>query len=74
MSMVQAFPYIAEKPVIFDILAAEMGESSAWDLMQPNGLEELEHNVRWQQVVRYLTTVTADVTDFHVPLVPLCSM
>lgn len=74
ISMVQAFPYIAEKPIIFDILAAERGEPSAWDLMQPAGLEELEHNVRWQQVTRYLTTVTADVTDFHVPLMPLCSI
>ena len=69
MSMVKAFPYVAEKPQIFDVLAAERGELSARELMQPAGLDNIEHNAKWQQVVQYLATVTADNLDLHVPIV-----
>ena len=69
MSMVKAFPYIAEKPQICEILAAERDEPSAMELMQPAGQNNLEHNARWQQVVQYLTTVTAENLDLHVPII-----
>ena len=69
MSMVKAFPYIAEKPQIFKILAAERGEPAAMELMQPAGQNNLEHNARWQQIVQYLTTVTAENLDLHVPII-----
>lgn len=67
--MVKAFPYIAEKPQIFEILAAERGEPSAMELMQPAGQINIEHNARWQQIVQYLTTVTAENLDLHVPII-----
>ena len=69
MSMVKAFPYVAEKPQIFDVMAAERGELSARGLMQPAGLDNIEHNAKWQQIVQYLATVTADNLDLHVPIV-----
>ncbi|KAA6419986.1 MAG: hypothetical protein FRX49_10008 [Trebouxia sp. A1-2] len=69
MSMVKAFPYVAEKPQIFDVMAAERGELSARELMQPAGLDNIEHNAKWQQMVQYLATVTADNLDLHVPIV-----
>lgn len=74
MSIVQAFPYIVEKPVIFDLLAAERGEPPAWQLLAPAGLDDLEHSAKWHQVSRYLATVTPDLTDVHVPLKPLCNI
>ncbi len=69
LSMVKAFPYIAEKPQLFDMLAADRHEPSARELMQPAGGDNLEHNAKWQQVVKYLTTVTAESVDMHVPLI-----
>ena len=72
MSIVKPFPYVVEKPVIFELLAAELNEPSAWQLMQPAGLDDLEHNARWQQVVNYLQTLTTELVDIHVPLAPSC--
>ncbi len=69
MSMVKTFPYVAEKPQIFDVMAAERVELSAKELMQPAGLDNIEHNARWQQIVQYLATITADNLDLHVPIV-----
>ncbi len=69
MSMVTAFSYVAENPYIFDVLAAERGELSARELMKPAGLDSIEHNTRWQQIVRYLGTVRAEDAEVHVPIV-----
>ena len=69
MSMVKPFPYIAEKPRIFELLAMQRGEPSAEELMQPAGLDNIEHDARWQRVVKYLATVTDRNLDFHVPLI-----
>ena len=69
MSMVTAFPFVAENPYMFDILAAERGELSARELMQPAGLDNIEHSARWQQIVRYLGTVRAEDAEVHVPVV-----
>jgi len=41
MSMVKAFPYVAEKPQIFDSLAAERHKLSARELMQPAGMDNI---------------------------------
>ncbi len=68
MSIVTAFPYVAENPYMFDILAAERGELSARELMKPAGLN-IEHNARWQQIIRYLGTIRAEDAEVHVPLV-----
>lgn len=65
--MVKAFPYISEKPQIFDLLADDRNEPTAWELMQPAGLDDLEHTAKWQHVVKYLATVTAENVDVHVP-------
>jgi len=69
MSIVTAFPYVAENPYMFDILAAERGELSARDLMKPAGLDSIGHNARWQQIVRYLGTIRAEDAEVHVPIV-----
>ena len=74
MSIVKPFPYVVEKPVIFALLAAELKEPSAWQLMQSAGLDNLEHNARWQQVVNYLKTLSTDLVDVHVPLTPCCRL
>lgn len=69
MSIVTAFPYVAENPCMFDILAAERGELAARDLMKPAGLDSIEHNARWQQIVRYLGKIRAEDAEVHVPVV-----
>lgn len=68
MSMVKPFPYIAEKPRIFELMAMERREPSAEQLMQTAGLNNVEHNARWQHIVRYLTTITDKNLDLHVPI------
>lgn len=69
MSMVKPFPYIAEKPRIFELLAMQRGEPSAEQLMQPAGLDNIQHNARWQRIVNYLATVTDNNLDLHVPII-----
>lgn len=69
MSIVTAFPYVAENPYMFDILAAERGELAARDLMKPAGLDSIEHNARWQQIVRYLGKIRAEDAEVRVPIV-----
>ena len=70
MSMVKPFPYIAERPRIFELLAMQRGEPSAEELMQPAGLDDIAHIAKWQKVVKYLATVTDKNLDVHAPLIP----
>jgi len=37
--------------------------------MQPAGMDNIEYNARWQQIVQCLGTVTAENLDLYVPFV-----
>ena len=63
-----AFPYIADEPRTFEVLAAQRNEASLTTLTQPAGLDDFEHNFNWLQVASYLRSVTPGKLHDHVPL------
>ena len=63
-----AFPYIADKPRILETLAAQRNETPLSMLTQPAGLDDFEHDSSWLQIASYLSSVTQDKLDKHVPL------
>ena len=68
LSVVKAFPYIAEQARIIEIIAALHGEPSISVLTQARGDDDFEHHVNWQQVVAYLGTIGVDNIHLHVAL------
>lgn len=63
-----AFPYIADEPRILEVLAAQRNETPLSMLTQPAGLDDFELDSSWLQVASYLSSVTQDKLDEHVPL------
>lgn len=69
IGIVHSYPWIPEKGRILEVMAAQMGEPSSEVLMQPNGLDDLQHAANWQEIEDYLVTVNMTNLQFHVPLV-----
>jgi len=63
-----AFPYIADEPRILETLAAQRNETPLSMLTQPAGLDDFELESSWVQTASYLSSVTQDKLDEHVPL------
>lgn len=68
IAIVHSYPAIPEKARLLEVLAAQRGEPCKEILMQPAGLDSLQHSANWQQVVEYLQYVNADNLNRHVPL------
>ena len=68
MCVVQGFPYIPDKPKIFEVVAALHDELPTLALSQPPEIDDFEHHANWQLVVNYLKMVTQENLDVHVPL------
>lgn len=68
IAIVHSYPAIPEKARLLEVLAAQRGEPCKEDLMQPAGMDSLQHSANWQQVVEYLQYVNADNLNRHVPL------
>ena len=66
--IVHSYPAIPEKGRLLELLAAQRGEPSKEELMQPAGLDNLQHAANWQQVTDYLKFVNEDKLNQHVPL------
>ena len=69
MCVAKAFPYIADDPHTFELIATRRGEVPLTALTQPPGLDDFEHSANWSHVVNYLKTVTKDNLHEHVQLV-----
>lgn len=65
----QPYPYVADKPRMFEVLAAARGEPSTAVITQAGGLDDFEHNANWQNVPNYLKTITRENLHIHVPFV-----
>ena len=68
VSVVHSYPWIPEKGRVLEVMAASIGEPPSELLMQPNGLDDLQHAANWQQVEEYLKTVNMSNLHLHVPL------
>jgi len=56
---------------MMETLASQRGEPPQEELMQPAGMDSLQHAANWQQVVEYLQDVNASNLNQHVPFVVL---
>ena len=65
----KAFPYIADDPRTFELIAARRLEVPLSVLTQPPGLDDFEHNTNWSRVANYLKTVTKSNLHEHNQLV-----
>jgi len=63
-----AYPYIADEPSILETLAAQRNKTPLSMLTQPAGLDGFELESSWLQIASYLSSVTQDKLDEHVPL------
>ena len=66
--LVHSYPAIPEKGRLLETLAAQRGEPSKEELMQPSGMDSLQHAANWQQVVDYLQYINMENLNQHVPL------
>ena len=63
-----AYPYIADEPSILETLAAQRNKTPLSMLTQPARLDGFELESSWVQIASYLSSVTQDKLDEHVPL------
>ncbi|DBA98702.1 TPA: hypothetical protein ACH3X1_014478 [Trebouxia sp. C0004] len=69
VSTYEAFPYIADVPRTFEVLATLRHETPIALLATPTSLDDFESNAEWLQVVNFLKRVTKDNIQHYVPLV-----
>ncbi len=70
-AIVHSHPQHPEKGRMMETLASQRGEPPQEELMQPAGMDSLQHAANWQQVVEYLQDVNASNLNQHVPFVVL---
>ena len=69
LSLVKAFPYIADEPRLFETLAAQRNAAPLAVLTQPSGPDDLEYNTNWLQVAVYLRSISRQNLVNHVPFI-----
>ena len=65
----KAFPYIADEPRLFEVLAAQRNEVPLAALTQPSGPDDLEYNTNWLQVAVYLRSINRQNLIDYVPFI-----
>lgn len=66
--MVYAYPYCPKHETILEELATERGEPSVQSLLEDTSVDDFQHAANWQEVVKYLTSITMETVHVHVPL------
>ncbi len=69
LCVVKAFPYSLDKLRVLETLASMRGEPSKRVLIEPDGVDDFEHDANWQWIVSHLKAVIKEKMHLHVPLV-----
>ena len=67
-AMVYAYPYSPKHETMLEELANERGEPSVQSLLEDISVDDIQHAANWQEVVKYLTSITMETVHVHVPL------
>lgn len=69
VSIVQQYPRVPDTKQMLELLAQVHSEPSRESLMQPSGLDDVQHAANWHTVVQYVNSTDASVVHEHMSLV-----
>lgn len=67
-AMVYAYPFPAQPEVMLNQLAADREEPSMQALLDDTSVDDFQHDANWQDLSRYLASITMQNVQAHVPL------
>lgn len=71
VAVVRQYPFAVDINQLLEGLAHEAKEPEPVKLMQPSGLDYLQHAANWEVVLQYVENIDASGLHHHVPFVQL---
>ncbi len=71
ISMVQPYPRSVDTNKLLETLAQQHREPSIQSLMEPSGLDDLQHAANWEAVVQCVESLDAVNVHIHVRVLQL---
>ena len=68
IAIVYSYPWIAAKHKLLEVLATQRKQPPIEQYLSGNGIDDMQHALNWQQIDKYLKTLTLDNLTQHVPL------